>query len=129
MKKLIFFLLLVTALGAAAFVENPNSLVGRWEYVQNTPNCPFRLQLNFRANNTFEGYVNNKAFVQGTYWVKNDTLGMSDASCNSAYYGTYKLTYIKTDSLRFTTVQDTCTPRRRGTGGFTFAKVKANPKK
>jgi hypothetical protein len=121
MKKALFCGLVLLTLTATAFVAPPNPLVGRWQ--RQFPGMLF--MLNFRADGTYDAFINGKAFVNGTYVLKQEDFTLNDGLCNLNYFGTYKLRfYSGTDSIRFTVVQDTCTARRRGSDGLTMGRVK-----
>jgi hypothetical protein len=101
-----------------------NPLVGRWEYTSAKPGAPFKLLAVFRANGTFDGFINKKEFVSGTYRMKLDTLYIADPTCNVQYKGVYKVEFFgQRDSLKFHVIRDTCTGRREGTDGFLFKNV------
>jgi hypothetical protein len=122
MKKALFSSLAALALFATAFTAPSNPLVGRWQH--KLPGGDTMLA-NFRPDGTYDVFVNNKTFVSGKYWVKQDVFALSDGHCNMSYFGTYKLGfYSGTDSIRFTLVQDSCSSRRQGTNGLTMGRVK-----
>lgn len=121
MKKALFSSLLLLALTAAAFIAPSNPLVGRWQ--QQFPGQ--LLLLNFRADGTYDSFINGKTFTSGKYTFQQGAFTLSDGLCNPNYYGTYKLSfYSGTDSIRFQVVQDTCRGRREGTRGLTLGRVK-----
>lgn len=125
MKKLYQFSISVTVLFAAlSFTADNNPLVGKWEYSSTQPGDPFKLLAIFRANGTFDGFINKKEFVSGAYHMKHDTLYISDPTCNAQYEGIYKVEFFgRRDSLKFHVIQDTCKGRREGTNGFLFKNV------
>ena len=120
MKKAFLIPLGVLILVAASFTDSPNKLVGHWQTV--SPRGAVLLAV-FRPDGSFDGFIDGKAFVSGKYSVRQDTLRMSDASCNVNYYGTYHLGFSVKDSVRFTVIQDTCTGRRRGSDGLTLGRI------
>ena len=77
----------------------------------------------FRADSTYDGMVNGKAYVTGNYFVKNDTMHIADNSCNLAYYATYRLKYLPKDSLLFTAISDTCKQRYEGANGLVLKRM------
>ena len=85
MKKLSFLLLLIPALTFFSFTNDPDPIAGRWEWKRTFKNGSFHLLFIFRADSTTEGIVNGKSFVSGRYYLKGDTLYVSDPICNSAY--------------------------------------------
>jgi len=109
-----------------SFTIPDSRILGRWNKIQKTPEGPIDLIFVFRADSTYDGIVNGKAFVNGRYFIKNDTMSISDNSCNLAYYGTYRLKYFAKDSLLFTAISDTCKQRYAGANGLACKKM---PKK
>jgi hypothetical protein len=100
---------------------SPNKLVGRWESVSPTGNVTGVV---FKDDNSFEGYVNDKPFVSGTYSLKDSTFQMSDNGCEGLT-GSYILHFFsKNDSFRLELVNDPCTPRGQGTNGRVFGRKK-----
>jgi hypothetical protein len=123
MKQRIIFICLI-AFVTLSFITPPSQLVGRWQQTINGVKALFV----FRSDDTFEVFINGKAFTNGKYFVRHDTLSMADVSCNTAYYGTYKLSFYAPDSLRFTTIADTCQGRKGDMHNLTVGRViKAKP--
>jgi hypothetical protein len=125
MKKPYPFSIFITVLFAAlSFTADNNPLVGKWEYSSKQPGGPFKLLAIFRGNGTFDGFINKKEFVSGTYHIKQDTLYIADPTCNVQYEGIYKVEFFgRRDSLKFHVIQDTCKGRRGATDGFLFKNV------
>ena len=121
MKKALIFSLGVIAFAAVSFTDPPGMLVGRWQQMFKGATA----LLVFRADNTYDIFVNGKTFVSGQYTVRQDTFALSDPACNAAYYGTYKLSFYAPDSVRFTTLADTCKPRNGAFHNFTAGRLKA----
>ncbi|MCF2494050.1 hypothetical protein [Dyadobacter chenhuakuii] len=117
---------LAVLLTIVSFIGAPDPIVGRWQRIQKSPNGDINLLFVFRADSTYDGIVNGKAFTTGRYFIKNDTISVSDNGCNLAYYGTYKLKYYAQDSLLFTAISDTCQERYQGANGLACKKL---PKK
>ncbi|MCF0049027.1 hypothetical protein LXM25_03090 [Dyadobacter sp. LJ53] len=117
---------LAILLTIASFISAQDPIVGRWQRIQKSPNGDINLIFIFRADSTYDGIVNGKAFTNGRYFIKNDTISVSDNGCNLAYYGTYKLKYYAQDSLLFTAISDTCQERYQGANGLACKKL---PKK
>lgn len=89
-----------------------NKLTGRWESIP-APNGNVT-GIVFKADSTFEGFVNRKPFVTGKYTVNGDVLSFTDNGCDGAE-AVYKLVFFSgTDSLRFQAVNDTCSRRKAG---------------
>jgi hypothetical protein len=114
---------LAVLLTIVSFISAQDPIVGRWQRIQKSPNGDINLIFIFRADSTYDGIVNGKAFTTGRYFIKNDTISVSDNGCNLAYYGTYKLKYYAQDSLLFTAVSDTCQERYQGANGLACKKL------
>lgn len=128
MKNAFTLLFLALAAVAISFTAKPNKLEGRWESKQQTPDGPFILLAIFHANNTYDGFINGKAFVTGGYTVTNDTMKISDALCNANYQGTYKLKFFTPDSVQFIALSDTCKARHDGTNMVIMKRLTAKTK-
>jgi len=121
MKKALFPGLILLTL-TAGFTAPSNSLVGRWQLKFSNGDV---LLTSFRPDGTFDAFVNGKAFANGKYAVKQDVFTIRDGQCNLNYAGTYALRFSSgTDSVHFTTMQDTCRGRRRTIGGYTLGRMK-----
>ena len=115
MKTILFSTLLLLALSGT------NKLVGRWESISPAGNVTGVV---FKDDNTFEGYVNEKPFVSGTYSFSDSTFQMQDNGCMGAT-GTYILHFFsKGDSFRIQLVNDDCDGRANGTNNRVFGRVK-----
>ncbi len=127
MKKFYLFSALVIILFPdISFTIDGNPLVGKWENKGTSHGQAFNLMAIFRANGTYDGFINKKEFVSGLYHMKHDTLYIADATCNDKYEGTYKMEFFgQRDSLKFHVIQDTCVGRREGTDGKVFKKITA----
>lgn len=119
MKKVI--ILSVSCLILAAFITPPNSLVGRWQ--QKFPDGS-TLTLVLRQDNSYDYLLNNKSFVNGKYYFRKDTFGISDSRCGTGYYGRYHADFFAKDSVRFVLIQDTCLPRQQTGSNLTLGRVK-----
>ncbi len=122
MKKSFVLLIVGIALTAVSFISPPNPLVGRWQQLYKGATALFV----FRADSTFDVFINGKAFTHGKYFVRQDTMAMADVSCNGAYYSTYKLGFYAPDSVRFVTIQDTCKGRNGDLHNFTVGRRSAD---
>src|SRR5688572_1429379 len=95
----------------STFADN-DILTGKWE-------SPVSPQGNvtsvvFRADQSFEGFVNNKPFVTGNYTLKDSIFTFTDNGCDGAE-GVYRLiSFHYGDSIRFQYISDTCSNRRNG---------------
>jgi len=125
MKKIILSCLLaLVVLTAFKLIDEPNQLIGRWENTRIFQGSKISLIGNFKADGSYSGFINKKAFVTGTYHMKHDTLYIGDNTCGLNYTGSYKVQFFGQDSLRFHVIQDTCQGRREGTDNFLFRKIK-----
>jgi hypothetical protein len=99
-----------------------DKLTGRWQTKPSeTGNVTGAV---FLEDNTFEAYVNRKPFVSGKYQVTDSILSFTDNGCNGAR-GTYKMIFFSnSDSLRFTTISDSCDRRRAGMERLILGRVK-----
>lgn len=120
MKQRLASLISALALAALSFTELPPSLIGRWQ--NRSPKGVVGMAI-FRADSTYGGFVNGKQFVSGTYFVRQDTVHIQDGACG-AYYGTYKLTFVTADSIRFAAIEDRCQGRRQGSDGLTLGRIR-----
>lgn len=121
MRKVLIICLICLILGIASFIPPPDTLVGRWQRKNQRGNMFLAI---FRPKGTYDGSLNGKAFVNGKYYVRQDTLGIEDTGCGSNYYGTYKIEFFAQDSVRFALIQDTCGGRRGATDRSVFGRVK-----
>ena len=125
MKKIILSCLLaLVVLSAFKLTDGSNLLVGRWENTRIIKGSKMSLIGNFKADGSYSGFINKKAFVTGKYQMKHDTLYIGDNTCGLNYVGIYKVEFFKKDSLKFHVIQDTCQGRREGTDNFLFRKLK-----
>ena len=98
-----------------------DKLIGRWESISEKGNTTGVV---FKEDNTFEGYVNKKPFVTGTYTFNDSIFTMQDNGCMGVS-GTYKLHfYSNNDSFRIQLIHDDCEPRGNGTNNRVFGRVK-----
>jgi len=99
-----------------------NPLLGRWSSRPSKNNIV--TIVHFKADNSFEGFVNKKPFVTGTYQLDGTVMSFVDNGCNGAK-GIYKLNFFSNgDSLRFEAVSDTCAERRKGMSALIMGKIK-----
>ena len=129
MKKLsLLSLLAIVLLSAFTLISDPNPVIGRWENTRKFQGSVVSIIGNFKADGSYSGFINKKAFVTGKYEVKHDTLYIEDSTCGQGYKGTYKVQFFGKDSLKFHVIQDTCRGRREGTHNFLFVRLKAENK-
>ena len=78
----------------------------------------------FRADHSFEAYVNKKPFVTGIYNFQEDIFSFTDNGCDGMQ-GIYKINFFSNgDSLRFEVISDSCNQRKEGILRLTLGKVK-----
>lgn len=119
MKTLLIACIIMSAL---AFTRT-QELIGRWESKSGTGTITGVV---FKPDNTFEGYVNKKPFVSGTYtYTSQDSIfTFTDNGCNGVM-GTYKINfYANGDSMRFAPIDDECIERKEGMQRLNMGKVK-----
>jgi hypothetical protein len=78
----------------------------------------------FKSDNTFEGFVNRKPFVTGTYTLGDSIFSFVDNGCEGKR-GVYKVIFFSNeDSLRFEPISDSCDRRRNGMIRLIVGRVK-----
>jgi hypothetical protein len=115
--------LIITAIALMlATASGPNPLVGRWE---TKPSPKGNVTgLNMKADSSFEGFINRKPFVTGTYTYKDSLLSFVDNGCSKTR-GLYKVIWFSEgDSIRFEPISDTCTERRNGMSKTIMGRIK-----
>jgi hypothetical protein len=116
--------ILIIAVSMLLFASNdgPDKLKGRWQ----SPVSPKGTvtSIFFTGDSTFEGFINRKPFVTGTYTVNDSIFSFVDNGCNNQR-GVYKLVFFSNeDSLRFLPVRDSCEPRRNGMIRLVVGRIK-----
>jgi len=129
--KNILYLCFASILLSTAFTikDGENSILGRWELNSIFDHQAFSFLIVFRPTGKYDGFLNKKAFVSGTYEMKHDTLYIADPICNIDYKGTYRVEFFAQDSLKFHLIQDTCIGRKEGLSELTYKKVKISAPK
>ena len=106
-------LILAAMMSLFAFITT-GELTGRWE---TKPSAKGNVtSVVFKPDNTFEGFVNKKPFVSGTYsYSAGDSLfSFVDNGCQGMK-GVYKIIFFSnSDSMRFEPISDSCTQRKEG---------------
>ena len=98
-----------------------DKLTGRWESKSETGNVT---GVFFKEDQSFDGYVNKKVFVSGTYSLQDSLFTFTDNGCDGKP-GIYKLRfYSKGDSLHFIAVTDSCEQRKHGMESLNLGRVK-----
>jgi hypothetical protein len=99
-----------------------NKLVGRWE-TKPSPKGNITGVV-FNKDYTYEGYVNKKPFVSGTYSLGRNTITIEETGCNGTK-AIYKLIFFNhSDSLRFEAINDSCSERKEGMQRTILGRVK-----
>lgn len=105
-----------------AFASVTDELTGRWE---TKPSVKGNITgVVFKPDNSFEGYINKKPFVSGTYTFQDSIFSFVDNGCQGMK-GIYKINFFNnSDSLRFEVINDSCTERRDGMLRTVLGRVK-----
>ena len=115
-------LLIAAAMFALISFTITDQLTGAWE-TQVSPNGNVT-RVVFKSDNTFEGFINKKAFVTGNYTFENDVLSFVDNGCDGKK-GVYKIVFFSNaDSLRFEPIEDSCAERKNGMIRTVLGRVK-----
>src|SRR6478736_1577792 len=118
MKLFIFYM--------AALMSLPSTidLTGRWETLPSEKGNVTGVV--FKNDSTFEGYVNRKPFVSGTYTfsAEDSVISLQDGGCMGVA-ATYKVNFFSNaDSMRFTAINDACDRRKEGMQKLVMGRVK-----
>ena len=115
--------ILISALITLIFsFTSADKLTGRWETKPSVNGNVTGVM--FKEDGSFEGYVNKKPFVSGTYTLEDDLFKFTDNGCEGKT-GIYKLNFFSdSDSLRFEVVSDSCTERKEGMLRLIMGKVR-----
>ena len=78
----------------------------------------------YKPDGSFEGFINKKPFVSGTYSLAGDTVSFVDNGCNGTE-AVYKVKFFSNeDSMRFEYIRDSCVGRKGGMEKLVLGKVK-----
>lgn len=103
-------------------ISEKDRLSGRWES-QPSPKGNVTGVV-FKTDNTFEGFVNRKPFVSGTYTFEDNVFTFTDNGCEGKR-GVYKVFFFSNaDSMRFVPIVDSCTRRKEGMSKLVMGRVK-----
>jgi len=112
-------LLVVFTLVLLAF-KTPQTITGRWETIQPGGNT---LGMIFKPDNHFEGYVNKKPFVSGTYIFSHNTIILNGNGCIDMP-GKYRINFLKNiDSILWEVISDSCAARKKGLDNVVFSRI------
>jgi hypothetical protein len=97
-------------------------LTGRWE---SKPSVNGNVTgVLFKADHTYEGYINKKPFVSGSYSLQDSVILIMENGCDGKT-GVYKIIFFSNgDSLRFQSINDSCDERREGMNRTVLGRVK-----
>jgi hypothetical protein len=115
------FLPCLLACGIFGFVHYSVSIVGVW--VHTGPDNS-QAQVVFSKDSTFSVKSNDQVVNSGRWWMKQDTISLTDKSCGPSVIGQYKLKFVNPDSVTFTAVTDTCADRKPEIDGASLHRVK-----
>jgi hypothetical protein len=115
-------IVMMVALVSSSMFFSDDILTGRW---QTKPSPKGNVTgMVFKSNNSFEGYVNKKPFVSGTYTLEENIFSFVDNGCNGEK-GVYRLIFFSnSDSMRFEPVSDNCLERKEGMSRMVVGRVK-----
>lgn len=123
MKKIIIALTILIGCTTLAFTFQQKTIVGRWE--TKMPDNTIAGVI-YKADHTYQAYVNKKIFVSGNYEFSKDTLSMSDNGC--PIKGFYKLTFFA-DSVRYNVIIDSCEGRKHDVDKAVLGRVNTTQNK
>ena len=115
---------LLISIAATFGLLSATEITGRWETKPSENGNVTGVV--FKNDQTFEGYVNKKPFVSGTYSFNeaDSIISIEEGACNGAT-GIYKISFFSNaDSLRFVAIQDSCTQRKEGIQRLVMGRVK-----
>jgi hypothetical protein len=116
MKTIVIIIVTILAFLSA------DRLTGRWE---SKPSVKGNVTgIVFKSDSSFEGYVNKKPFVSGTYSLQGEVFSFVDNGCDGKR-GIYKLIFFSNaDSLRWELISDSCKERSEGMQRLVVGRVK-----
>ena len=116
-------LLISAAIMIILAFTSSDTFTGRWESISETGTIT---GIVFKPDTSFEGYINKKPFVSGTYTYtpEDSVFSFVDNGCDGMR-GIYKIKfYSGVDSFRFEFVSDSCTQRKEGMQRLRMGRVK-----
>lgn len=118
MKKI----MIAASVFAAAALTGTDPLTGRWE---TKPSAKGNVTgVVFKADQSFEGYINNKPFTSGSYLLQDSVFDLVDNGCDGVR-GTYKIIFFSNnDSFRLRPISDDCVERKNGMSKLVMGRVK-----
>lgn len=115
-------IMLLFVVFAGTIVLEKDKLTGRWE---SKPSAKGNVTgVVFKADKSFEGYVNKKPFTSGNYSLEDNVFSFTDNGCEGKL-GMYKIIFFcNEDSMRFEPVEDDCIERKEGMSRLVMGRVK-----
>lgn len=115
-------LIISIALIATIAFKDPGKLTGRW---QTAPSVKGNVtSVVFKSDKSFEGFVNKKPFVTGTYELTDSLFTLRDNGCNGVT-AKYKIIFFSNeDSIRFQPIEDSCKGRLEGMNKMVLGRIK-----
>ena len=115
-------LVVITFIATLTVYSIESKLTGRWE---SKPSPKGNVTgVVFKADSSFEGYVNKKPFVSGRYTLQDSIFSFTDNGCDGKQ-GIYKILFFSNeDSLRFIPVNDSCLERKEGMSRLILGRIK-----
>jgi hypothetical protein len=115
-------ILILSAVIAFFGFREANKLIGRWE---SKPSPKGNVTgVVFKADNSFEGYINKKPFTSGTYTWKDNILSFVDNGCDGQHAEYKTIFFSNEDSLRFEPISDSCMERKNGMSRTVLGRIK-----
>jgi hypothetical protein len=118
MKRMMISILMILM---CSFIP-ADQLTGRWQ-TKPSPKGNITSVL-FKADGSFETYINKKPFTSGSYTLQDSVLSFIENGCNG-YRATYKILFFSAgDSIRFQPISDSCLERKEGMSRTILGRVK-----
>ena len=97
-------------------------LTGKWESQPSVKGNVTRVV--FKPDQSFEGFVNRKPFVTGTYSLEDSVFSFVDNGCDGTR-GTYQVVFFSNgDSIRFKPIMDSCVGRKNGMSTLVLGRIR-----
>lgn len=115
-------MMIILAMAMTFAFTTADKLTGRWETRPSEKGNTTSVV--FKSDNTFEGFINRKPFVTGTYTFQDSTFSFVDNGCEGKR-GVYKVIFFSNeDSIRLVPISDSCDRRREGMIRMILGRVK-----
>ena len=115
-------IMIIVGVAMTLAFTSTDKLTGRW---QTKPSEKGNITgVVFKSDKTFEGFVDRKPFVSGTYTFEDSIFSFVDNGC-AGKRGVYKVIFFSNeDSIRLVPVSDSCDERRNGMSRLILGRVK-----